>query len=351
MIILSGIAISIFLIMLLLLKDKKTEPDKILTFWLVLIAFHLTLIKFQDDGIFLSYPFLLGLLLPIPVLHPVMLYVYTISFNTRKPKDKFYILLGLVPFVILLLLLSPFFTLSYAEKVVVIQNNGKDYEWYGQIQLILILLAGVFYAILGWMSFSKVQKNSVAYFSTIDFSIFIWLRFLTVGMIIIWCITAFFEEPIIYFGVVLYVISLGIYGIKKAPVFVNVAYGISHIEKETKNVRSIPKESDRLAELLEILQKEKLYTNQELTLNELSTRLGLSAAQLSQLINTHTDGNFYQLINGLRVEEFKRLIALPESKKYTINALAFDCGFKSKTTFNKYFKEHTGKTPSEFMNL
>jgi AraC-like DNA-binding protein len=311
------------------------------------------LIKFQNDGTFADHPYLLGFLLPLPVLHPVMFYGYTLSLTSVKQSDGVYMILGFSPFFVLLLLLVPFFQLGHAAKLEVINNNGEDYEWFGQIQILMILIAGVVYAYLGFVRIRKVETSTGTYYSTIDFSIFTWLRFLTAGLLFIWSLTAFFDEPVIYLGVVLCVISLGIYGINKAPIFVNVSSGLNQIEKEAKNTTPIQKEEkekERLEEVIQVLEKEKLYTNPDFTLNDLSKRMGLNSAQVSQLIDAFTEGNFYQLINGLRVEEFKRIVAEPDSRKYTINALAFDCGFKSKTTFNKYFKEHTGKTPSEYIN-
>ena len=43
------------------------------------------------------------------------------------------------------------------------------------------------------------------------------------------------------------------------------------------------------------------------------------------------------------------LIEQPASKSFTLLALAIECGFSSKSSFNKFFKKSTGKTPSEFM--
>jgi len=54
---------------------------------------------------------------------------------------------------------------------------------------------------------------------------------------------------------------------------------------------------------------------------------------------------FYDFINGKRIEEFKRIVALPENQKYTLLALAYDCGFNSKTAFYIDFKSATGQSP------
>jgi AraC-like DNA-binding protein len=78
-------------------------------------------------------------------------------------------------------------------------------------------------------------------------------------------------------------------------------------------------------------------------------RLNTQPNYLSQVINEKEGKIFYDYINTIRIEEFKRLAVLPESRKYTLLALAEQCGFNSKSSFNRYFKKVTGQSPSEFM--
>ena len=92
----------------------------------------------------------------------------------------------------------------------------------------------------------------------------------------------------------------------------------------------------------------KPYKNPDLTLDELATLMAVNPNQLSQVINSRTGKSFYHYINSYRIKEFLALASLPESNKFTYLGLASDCGFQSKTTFNKYFKLETGKTPSEY---
>jgi AraC-like DNA-binding protein len=54
-------------------------------------------------------------------------------------------------------------------------------------------------------------------------------------------------------------------------------------------------------------------------------------------------------VNDYRIEEFKNQIQLADNQHLTMLAVAFDCGFNSKTTFNRAFKKTTGKSPKEWL--
>lgn len=98
------------------------------------------------------------------------------------------------------------------------------------------------------------------------------------------------------------------------------------------------------------MEQEKMFTIPELTLTDLAIKLNIHPNYLSQVINDLEGLNFFNYINTLRVEEFKKLVSKPESKKYTFLSLAYECGFNSKTTFNRFFKKVTGLSPSEYVN-
>jgi AraC-like DNA-binding protein len=96
------------------------------------------------------------------------------------------------------------------------------------------------------------------------------------------------------------------------------------------------------------MTEEALYKKSDLSITELSSRLGVHANYLSQIINQKEKKNFYDFVNTYRFEEFKRLIAQQKNQQYTLLSLAFDCGFSSKSSFNRYFKKATGQTPSAY---
>lgn len=100
--------------------------------------------------------------------------------------------------------------------------------------------------------------------------------------------------------------------------------------------------------LLEYMEQEKPYTDNELKLEDLAQVLGIPVPHLSEVLNQHIGKSFSELINGYRVEEVKIKMTDPAESHKTLLALAFEAGFNSKTAFNRFFKQYTGKTPSQY---
>ena len=123
-------------------------------------------------------------------------------------------------------------------------------------------------------------------------------------------------------------------------------------QKESQEIRYRKSQIDKLDKqkiikrLESLIEDEKIYIDRSVSLKTLSTRLGLSSSQLSELLNSHYDTGFNSFINSYRIEEAKTLL----NKKSGMNILetAFECGFNSKTTFNTAFRKFTGMTPTEY---
>lgn len=96
------------------------------------------------------------------------------------------------------------------------------------------------------------------------------------------------------------------------------------------------------------MRTQKLYLSPELTLDVLSETLQIPSKDLSLIFNRHFNSNFYEFINGYRIEEAKRILLEPTSKSKTITQIYLEVGFNSKSVFNTFFKKIVGQTPSEF---
>ena len=100
--------------------------------------------------------------------------------------------------------------------------------------------------------------------------------------------------------------------------------------------------------LNERMLKEKYFLNPQYNINQLADALQCSRHHLSQVLNDKMKLSYNDYINGLRLEEARKLLIQPQSNGYKISSVAFDAGFNSLSTFNDVFKKHTGKTPSEY---
>lgn len=102
------------------------------------------------------------------------------------------------------------------------------------------------------------------------------------------------------------------------------------------------------ARLLERMERDRLYLDPEITLPKLAQALDISPAHLSQVLNDLLGRNFYEFVNRYRVEAAQRRLSVPGAAGDKLITVALDCGFNSLATFNRVFKEISGRTPSEY---
>ncbi|MBL7834346.1 MAG: helix-turn-helix transcriptional regulator [Cyclobacteriaceae bacterium] len=124
-------------------------------------------------------------------------------------------------------------------------------------------------------------------------------------------------------------------------------------EPKSQKIPSLGTErtNDIVARTTALMEEGRIYLRTDLTLQNLADQLHTPAYQVSQAINEGMGKTFYDLVNGYRIEEAKRLLLDPKTKNTKIIAVGLDSGFNSKTTFNTVFKKFTGYTPTDFREL
>jgi AraC-like DNA-binding protein len=106
-----------------------------------------------------------------------------------------------------------------------------------------------------------------------------------------------------------------------------------------------------IAKSLENVMKEaKPFLNKNLSLSILADKLGIRIHVLSFVLNTHYNENFYTYVNKFRIEYCKSLLLTTQKQHLSIEGIALEGGFGSKSTFNTLFKKQTGMTPTQFKN-
>ncbi|WP_343660741.1 helix-turn-helix transcriptional regulator [Chryseobacterium sp.] len=132
------------------------------------------------------------------------------------------------------------------------------------------------------------------------------------------------------------------------------------LEQQNTSHLSVPKETYQYKDLSKIdfdavqtaiisfYKESHEYLDEEFTLDQLASHLRISKADLSITFNKHLRSNFHEYTNRNRIQHFKQILL--EDPSASVTDLAFQCGFKSKSTFYKYFKKEFDCLPSQLVH-
>lgn len=357
-----GITIAVFLEFLLLLKKNKSKADAILAIWLALLAIHQLFHYLQYTGEIFNHTYLMGIEFPMPILHGILLFFYVSELTNQPQKKRWHKILHFIAPLSVFMVVYSFFFLSQEEKIAVFENGGAGFEWQIIYYNTLIIVSGIFYAIWCFIKIQRHAKNIQQSFSNTDKKELQWLQLLNIGLALIWILVAFFNGIIIFSGMSILVLFIGFFGINQLNIFNTNQAVESMVIKEDNSSSDKGSTIKRYAksgltdemsqriydDLKKLMNEESVFKNENITLIELAKKLEVHPNHLSQVINEREKKNFYYYINHLRIQEFISVAKLEENKKFTLLHLAFECGFNSKTTFNKHFKAINNTTPSAY---
>ncbi len=249
--------------------------------------------------------------------------------------------------------------------------DGRDKDldfWYQMSGLISML----FYLILSLKLYLKYRNKAQQEVSYADEIAFKWLQvfILTFGLILILRVLFFILNPewgefgskywyYLCFGILsVYVSISGYTSTIKTSILSKPSRlpKLFEIDAEIQNELPVqsPLEIERLnnltLEMNECLDSKKLYKQQNLTLSDLAAHLNTNRNVISKVINQRFNMNFNDFINKKRAEAVIDQLKKEEHKSSTLLGIALDCGFNSKTTFNRAFKKHIGLTPKQYIS-
>lgn len=105
-----------------------------------------------------------------------------------------------------------------------------------------------------------------------------------------------------------------------------------------------------LVQLKKCMEGDKDFRNPLVSQPYIAKKLGVPVHHISQVVNEKMGQSFFEMIASYRIEEAKLLLKDPAHKQLTIEDLADEVGYNSKSAFNRSFKKHTGLTPTAFRN-
>ncbi|MDA8137843.1 MAG: helix-turn-helix domain-containing protein [Desulfobacteraceae bacterium] len=98
--------------------------------------------------------------------------------------------------------------------------------------------------------------------------------------------------------------------------------------------------------LLNLMHEEKVFRDENISLEVMAKYLSLSTSKFSQFMNAVMESDFRNFINKFRIEEAKRL--LETQPDLSIKHICYEVGFQSSSTFHDAFKKFTGTSPARF---
>ena len=379
---------SIFLVfvtiyMLLFTKNAaKSYSDYVLSFLLLVHCWSVILFLILYSEYILLFPHVFKTGLPLNFLIAPLSYLYVrgVLYNEKKFQTRD--LVHAIPFVIVFINYIPFYLLPVNEKLIVIQNSLNYWPDTFKYQagflpenfsILFRLILAIIYLLLQWnliFSYKKVHKESSIQVQINN--VLKWLKLFTITSTVIFfgiigfMLTVFFLPSYYDDDLLMQIPSL----LVSVGFFVMAAYILTHPEilsglpfvkyKEVpsgvvndKNYRLPYINEDYKVEMEKIVhffETEKPFLNKELNINQVSVALDIPSRELSFIINNHFGQRFNDFLNKHRIEYITKKINKDYLSNFTIEAIASEAGFASKSTFNLAFKKHHQCTPSEYFS-
>ena len=258
-----------------------------------------------------------------------------------------------------------FFISSGHEKIKFIENLSSNPDIVMMVLYPSLLISGFSYIFLTFLLLRRHHRNILNNLSNSNENNNLhWLRNLLSGMLVIWLVVlvghivlkASLRDPAIYISVTLFVVFIGFYGLRQGNIFMNLPDGYlieglteDNQQRYSKSGLKEEQAAELKQQLARLMEERRIFLDENISLPQLADILNIHPNYLSQVINERFQKNFYDFVNYYRIEEFKNIVSLEKNRNKTFFALALDCGFNSKASFNNSFKKLTGITPSQFV--
>jgi AraC-like DNA-binding protein len=369
------IAIGIFQAVIaagMLWKGKvRTSADTLLIMFIACIAGHLS-IKFviynfvNDEQVRQQMNTFIGFCYG-PLLY---LYARKVSDEAFVPATRWYVFL---PFIL--------GAIAYFVIAGVIMFSGPSgyglLRWYNLGSYACILLSDIAYASLAiklrstfgedkavekrivsaiaWCFLAMVSISGPVYFANALFhaDLMVPIRILTYTALAGLCVMIVYYK---YVAGSSSGIESAITGQTHATVPTLASMQSENVEGGFQKKAVLPEEKQR--EIWESLEQQMrqqfFFTDCDLNLDKLANLTGINKYHLSETLNSFAGKSFYQYINEYRVSyALKQMESMSSNRGEDFNflSLAYKSGFKAKSSFNRYFKEITGFTPSEYLKV
>lgn len=335
-------------------KHQKYIPLALL---LIVFSVRLATIPTWNPEVLISRPWILPLTTPLPFLFGPFLwwYIREISRDTRNiPKYGF---LHVLPFCLEVLAVTITLLRMSPEEYELFINgvfSGNPPLWLPVRNGLKVILNVIYVGLSARLAFGKDTSG-------LSSSKRLWLRFLVIMPAVVLIAFAYVAVPaatseymVKEFATPFFILSVSmaimIYGVSYLLLISPHLHRDVDVSKNKTPATPFPdEECERLVSLVENRLAEGAFHNPDLVLTDLAAEFSIHPNRLSYALNQHFNYSFRTLLNKIRLDYFLQQIGQGELQNQSILGLAFDAGFPSKSTFNRFFKNQMGMSPSSYI--
>lgn len=118
--------------------------------------------------------------------------------------------------------------------------------------------------------------------------------------------------------------------------------------KYKKSSLTNKRKEEILSAITQQMEHHHYYTHPLASLNHLATTIKTPAHHVSQVINEKMQKSFFEMLAHYRIEAATKMLEGENNSRFTIEEIAENVGYNSKSSFNTAFKKLTGLTPSQY---
>ncbi len=345
-----------------LLYFKKKDKTFIFLYAILLISGLLSLQNFfNSSGLSANNTKLLFLPINFLLALGPSIYIYTKLMISKQFKFKTVHFVLFLPVLIEFTYYTFLFLLGAQEKIQFSINYHQNII--SPIEQAFGIIYTSIFLIISLVNLTKYEEWIDNNFSNKELVTLKWLRRLLIiysSVWVIWCAISMLDYFMFDWSLNLYVYSpiyvlFSIYTLYVVLTAFNKKHSVlfkeySFKRNENKDDIDILNEENiqLIYKLRQIMKVEKAYLDSNLKITNLAAQLNIPSHQLSQLLNSGLKNSFYEFVNYYRIEHVKKLLTDKQMGNLTIEAIAHESGFNSKSTFNQIFKKATKMTPKEF---
>jgi AraC-like DNA-binding protein len=292
-----------------------------------------------------------------------LLFLFTLSiiYSDFKLSSKHLVLL--IPFLVNTVILFPRFYLENEGEQLLFYDNYTN-KWEGKLSYVLAHFQNIVYIIVTFVLLHRYKKLLLENYSKSTETNYSWL--FQMNMICLLLFIFALVKNIYRFGshfgfistlrLSTSIIMLGftcwlIFKALNAPkLFRGISSNLQLASALPSNYANpeLGYFYDVKAELKKFMLEKEPYLDPDLTIKSLALQMKMEQRELSVLINTEFNMNFYEFINLYRIDKAKALLKDEKFLKLTILEILYQVGYNSKSSFNTAFKKATGITPSAY---